>query len=347
MKFGKIRIEDGNMIFTKRVKTNTLPCSEILWAYRRREETGKNQEYSESVCVVTRYHKKYQFEMSGDEVVSCIKELQKLNPSMATGLPKGGRIPFQGLANTRDLGGFKSEDGRLILPRKLIRSGDLYHLSHEDKKTLKEKYGLSKVIDFRTMQEKERKPDTKLEGVTYVFNPILDEATLGITRENSMVDDVTSSKMDMGEFLEKVYRKLIKDPYAVDQYAQFIDELLHQDEGAVLYHCSAGKDRVGVGTALLLSALGIPRPVIMEDYLRTNEYLEEEAQYMIQLLETKMIVSPQIYSNVQAAFGVRRSYLEGVFRVIEEQYGSMDMFLKKKMYLSPKALEQLRNKYLI
>lgn len=347
MKFGKIRIEDGNIIFTKRVKTNTLPCSEILWAYRRREENGKNQEYSESVCVVTRYHKKYQFEMSGEEVTACIRELQKLNPSMTTGLPKGSRIPFQGLSNTRDLGGLKSEDGRLILPKKLIRSGDLYHLSHEDQKTLRKKYELSKVIDFRTMQEKERKPDTKLEGVTYVFNPILDEATFGITRESSMAEDLTSAKVDMGDFLEKVYRQLIKDPYALDQYAQFMDELLRQREGAVLYHCSAGKDRVGVGTALLLSALGIPRPVIMEDYLRTNAYLEEEAEYMIQLLETRMIVSPQIYSNVQAAFSVRRSYLEGVFQVIEEQYGSMEIFLRKKMYLSPKALEQLRNKYLI
>ncbi len=347
MKFGKIRIEDGNVIFTKRVKANSLPCSEILWAYRRREENGKNQEHLESVCMVTRFRKKYRFEMSAEEVTACMKELQRLNPSMASGLPKGTRIPLQGLPNTRDLGGLKSEDGRLILPKKLIRSGDLYHLSYEDQKTLREKYKLSKVIDFRTMQEKERKPDTKLEGVTYVFNPILDEATLGITRENDMVDDVTTSNIDMGNFMEKVYRQLIKDPYALDQYAQFLDELLHQADGAVLYHCSAGKDRVGVGTAFLLSALGIPRQVIFEDYLRTNTYLTQEAEYMVQLLETKMVVSSQIYSNVQAAFSVRRSYLETVFQVIEEQYGSMDVFLKKKMYLSPKALEQLRDKYLV
>ncbi len=343
MKFGKIRIEDGNVIFVKRVKTNILPCSEILWAYKRRDEA----EHTESVCVVTRIHKKYQFEMEPEEVNDCIRELQRQNPAMAVGLPRGQRIPFQGLSNTRDLGGMKAEDGRRILPKRLVRSGDLYHLSHEDQIALREKCGLSKVIDFRTMQEKERKPDTKLEGVTYVFTPILDEATLGITRENSMIDDVTSEDVDMGNFLEKVYRMLIRDPYAVDQYAQFLDELIHHTEGAVLYHCSAGKDRAGVGTALLLSALGIPRQVIMEDYLRTNEYLQEEAEYMIQLLETRMVVSPKVYSNVQAAFGVRRTYLEGVFQVMEEQCGSVEQFLRKKLYLSPKGLEQLRDNYLI
>ena len=65
MKYGKIRIEDGNLIFTKRVKTNTLPCSEILWAYRRKEEpTGKNTGGGHALCLVTRLRKKYKFEMT-------------------------------------------------------------------------------------------------------------------------------------------------------------------------------------------------------------------------------------------------------------------------------------------
>ena len=133
----------------------------------------------------------------------------------------------------------------------------------------------------------------------------------------------------------------------MDRYTKFFDELLHQDEGAVLYHCSAGKDRVGIGTVLLLSALGIPRPVIVEDYLRTNEYLESEAEYLVRLLETKMVVGPQTYSNIQALYSVRKVYLETVFQVIEQRFDSMENYLRKKMYLSPRVLEQLRNRYLV
>lgn len=348
MKYGKIRIEDGNLIFTKRVKTNTLPCSEILWAYRRKEEpTGKNTGGGHALCLVTRLRKKYKFEMTLEEAASCLRELQRLNPRIAMGYPKGARIAFQSLANTRDLGALKATDGRVILPHRLLRSGDLYHLSNEDQRVLLEEYHLTKVIDFRTEKEQERRPDTVLKGVTYVQNPILDEETMGITRERRLLDEVVDSKIDMGEFLEKVYQNLVLEPYAVDRYAKFFDELLHQDDGAVLYHCSAGKDRVGIGTVLLLSALGIPRPVIVEDYLRTNEYLESEAEYLVRLLETKMVVSPQTYSNIQALYSVRKVYLETVFQVIEQRFDSMENYLRKKMYLSPRVLEQLRNRYLV
>lgn len=347
MRYGKIRIEDGKIIFTKRVKTYTLPCSEIIWAYRRKEESAEHRGIVHVVCIITRLRKKYRFEMSEEEAQECVKTLLEINPSMAVGYPRGARIPMQGLPNTRDLGGLKTLDGRKILPHRLIRSGDLYHLSFEDRRTLLEECHLTKVIDFRTERERQKKPDTILEGVTYISHPILDETAVGVTREGNFLEELASLKTDMSTFLEKVYRELVTDPYSTDQYAKFFDELLLQEDGAVLYHCSVGKDRVGVGTALLLSALGVPREVIMEDYLRTNEYLKPEAEYVIQLLETRMVVTPQIYSNVQAAFSARKTYLESVFDVIEGQYGTMDVYLKKEMYLSPRLLEQLRCRFLI
>ena len=68
-----------------------------------------------------------------------------------------------------------------------------------------------------------------------------------------------------------------------------------------------GKDRVGVGTALLLCALGIPRETIMEDYLRTNRYLEDDLQHMIRLLETKMIVDNEIMDKIKALYRVKKN----------------------------------------
>ena len=67
----------------------------------------------------------------------------------------------------------------------------------------------------------------------------------------------------------------------------------------MLWHCSEGKDRVGVGTALLLCALGVPREVIRDDFMRSNLYLETELEYMIRFLENKMIVDGEVMERIR------------------------------------------------
>ena len=149
------------------------------------------------------------------------------------------------------------------------------------------------------------------------------------------------------EFMQKQYISFVRDDFSVKEYARFLDVLLHQEDGAVLWHCSMGKDRVGVGTALLLCALGISRETIMEDYLRTNRYLEEDLQHMIRLLETKMIVDNETMDKIKALYRVKEEYLETVFETIEQDYGSEEVFMRKALYLTPKAIEALRRKYLV
>ena len=170
MKYGKIRIEDGNLIFAKRMLINYLPCKDILWAYMRKEgvEGGRQKQFStSSLVIITRRKKRYEFEMTDKEIRDCIQLLKVLNPKLATGFPKGARIPLQTLPNTRDLGALATKDGRHILPRRLLRSGNLYHMSLQDQDTLLNEYHLSTVVDFRTRMEVLEKPDTVLEGVEY------------------------------------------------------------------------------------------------------------------------------------------------------------------------------------
>ena len=93
------------------------------------------------------------------------------------------RIELEGLVNTRDLGGFETVDGRKIRPGRLIRSGELYDATSEDIKKLTQQYHLKTIVDFRTETERAGRPDPDIEGVRYIFNPILNEETMGITRE--------------------------------------------------------------------------------------------------------------------------------------------------------------------
>lgn len=350
MKYGKIRIEDGYLIFTKHMRINSLPCRDILWAYMRREgneEEAGRQIITNYLVIVTRRRKRYKFDMTEKEVHECMTLLRVLNPEMAVGFPRGGRVVLQSLPNTRDLGAIPVKDGRHILPRKLLRSGGLYHMSILDQVVLKNEYHLSTVIDFRNRMEREQKPDTILEGVKYYEIPIVDEEAIMISRERDVLDIIRNLQGDPDEFMIRQYQNFILDQFSVKQYARFLDLLIHQDEGAVLWHCSIGKDRVGVGTALLLCALGVSREDVLSDFLKTNACLEGEQEYMIRLMETKTIVDPGIMDKISCFYRVKEEYLDAVFDAIEQHYGSVDRFLRKALYLTPKAIEDLQEKYLV
>ena len=350
MKYGKIRIEDGNFIFAKHMMMNYLPCKDILWAYKRKEgvEGGAQKQFStSSLVIITRRKKRYQFDLTDREIQDCIQLLKALNPNIVTGFPKGGRISLQSLPNTRDLGALMTSDGRHILPHRLLRSGTLYHISIADQDTLIKDYHLTTVIDFRTKSEVLEKPDIVMEGVQYCDIPIVDEETTGITRSGRLDEIIKSFKDIPEDFVLNQYASLVHDAYSVRQYARFLDVLLHQEEGAVLWHCSIGKDRAGVGTALLLCILGVPRETIYEDYMKTNLYLDEEMNHMVRYLESKMIVDNQTMDKIRLLYRVKEEYLDCVFETIEKEYGSVEQFMKKALYMNPKTIEALRKKYLV
>lgn len=350
MKYGKIKIEEGNLLFVKHMILNSLPCKDILWAYMRKEgaEGGEQKQLTITYLVIlTKRKKRYKFDMTEKEVQDCLQHLKALSPEMTIGYPKGGRIPLQSLPNTRDLGAIATQDGRHILPRKLLRSGSLYHMSLVDQDVLKREYNLSTVIDFRTVSEREEKPDTLLPYVEYYHIPIFDEETYGITHEEDSIKSIFAMSGNADDFLLRQYENLIMDEYSRRQYARFMDVLLRQKDGSVLWHCSAGKDRAGVATALLLCVLGVSKDTIMEDYMKTNTYMEAECEHMVRFLETKTIVDRNMLNGIEALFKVKEVYLETVFKKIEQEYGGVDKFIRKELYLTHKAIESLQEKYLI
>ena len=208
-------------------------------------------------------------------------------------------------------------------------------------------YHLTTVIDFRTKSEVLEKPDIVMEGVQYCDIPIVDEETTGITRSGKLDEIIKSFKDIPEDFVLNQYASLVHDSYSVRQYARFLDVLLHQEEGAVLWHCSIGKDRAGVGTALLLCTLGVPRETIYEDYMKTNLYLDEEMNHMVRYLESKMIVDNQTMDKIRLLYRVKEEYLDCVFETIEKDYGSVEQFMKKALYKNQKTIEALRKKYLV
>lgn len=271
------------------------------------------------------------------------------------------RIPLQGMYNTRDLGGIRSEDGRHIKAHRLIRSEALFSSTKEDRELLLSEYKLKTIVDFRTEAEKNLKPDPYMKGITYINNPILEEETLGITREsegtkdgNAVVKEVIARiQMSGGTpvgYMNDMYKNLITNPFSRCQYRKFFDILLNHKEGAILWHCTAGKDRVGVGTILLLSALSVPREQIMADYMKVNEFNKSEVDKLMSDLMSLPGVCEELGRKEQEAirllFTVDRSYAEVIFGTMEQEHGSVDAFLREEMGLTDEKREYLKDKYL-
>lgn len=258
--------------------------------------------------------------------------------------------------NARDLGGIKTADGRVLKAGRLIRSGRLRMLDDTDIEYLRS-INLETVVDFRTEQEQVEKPNFFLEGVDYISCPILKGRTEGITHEKPETEDEEAERTvkmarrmmpscsDGTEQMRFLYTILVSDEHAIEHYRLFFELLLGQTEGAVLYNCMMGKDRTGIGTALLLSALGVSREDILRDYMITKERCAPGTERLLancrrftdNEAELKFIYDLDI---------VDESFLGAGFDTIDRRFGGVDAYLKNQMGLDDAKLTQLKNMYL-
>ncbi len=263
------------------------------------------------------------------------------------------KIEFEGMSNVRDLGGLIGYNGRKLKMGRVIRSDNLSSATIKDAEKL-QSYGLKAIIDFRTDDEIENSPDRTINGAVWIKNPILKSLTTGITREKpkkplSLAEILVNFSKELGKngvsWLASLYIPLVSDEFCLNGYRSFLNVLKDNKEGAVLYHCSAGKDRVGVGTLIFLSALGVSRQDIINDYLLTNESyasIIKEAQ----ALGKEMGVSQEIIDTIEPLSGVDLSYINTALDVIDNTHGGMDSFLKNQLGLDEHFLDELRENYL-
>lgn len=263
------------------------------------------------------------------------------------------RIELEGPQNVRDLGGFQMTDGRRIREGRLIRSCELIRLTAKDMEKLKKQHHLHTVVDFRTDMERTQAPDPVISGVENIWVPILDEATLGITKEEGADQDmvqqlaaqIRSGQTTTEQFMKAMYQNIVLNSHVAGQYHRFFEILLTRPEGAVLWHCSAGKDRAGMGALLVLLALGAPKELIIEDYLMVNHFLKENIEENIQRV-IKETGDAALAEAMSGLFKVERSYVEYVLWIMEEKYGSTENYLEKMIGMTEDDCRHLRKMYL-
>ena len=248
-------------------------------------------------------------------------------------------LPLEGGRNFRDLGGYRTADGRTVKWGTLFRSGSMHDLTATDFATLS-KMGLRTVTDFRDTRERQNEPVAwPQSGSPQVF---ADDYSMNI---GSMMQLLSAPGLDAAkaqEMMATTYREL---PYQfAGQYKRMFGELL-AGHAPLAFNCSAGKDRTGVAAALLLTALGVPRETVTEDYLLSNRYFRPTANPKPGSAEEQMAkaLPPAV---LQAMMGVDRSYLDAAFAAIEQRSGSVDGYFRTELGLDDAALQKLRALYL-
>lgn len=241
-------------------------------------------------------------------------------------------IKLKGAKNVRELCGIPIKGGK-IKSGFLIRSSHLNSLTESDISILKNKYNLKCVIDLRNGIEKSEKPDVNIDGIEYLEMPIFDSTLPGISHETKQ--DINNIP-DMRELYEYVMNSA-----CLDNIAAVVRKIAGHENGAVLYHCTEGKDRTGMVTAVLLSILGASKNDILDDYLYTNKVNLKKAKkyrFLVKYIKMNKEASKKVYN----VFIAKEDYVNEVLKKLDEI--GMESFKKDVLKLTDVEIEAFRKR---
>jgi protein-tyrosine phosphatase len=109
----------------------------------------------------------------------------------------------------------------------------------------------------------------------------------------------------------------------------------------MLYHCTAGKDRTGWASVVILMALGVPKEDAVNDFLASNQYLVAKNEKYYAAL-------PHIpRERLEVLLTVRRSFIDASFAEVERRYGGFDAYVRDGLGLDENAIRALKSRYLM
>ncbi|MGL6235500.1 MAG: tyrosine-protein phosphatase [Segniliparus sp.] len=185
---------------------------------------------------------------------SCVAAVLVLCAPALPALADPVAVLLQGTQNSRDIGGVRTTDGHVVKRGVVYRSDSLGTLSATGLADMA-RLGVRQDDDLRTDKERGDVPDRLPEGVQHNVRQVFSQADFARFRSGQ----------------DQFYRSFVSFQDARDAVAQVLRDIEHGPE-ALLYHCSAGQDRTGWVTAVLLTLLGVPREAVNTDYLLSNVY---------------------------------------------------------------------------
>lgn len=234
--------------------------------------------------------------------------------------------------NLRDIGGYRTVDGQWVRMGVVYRSQAL-SLSTADLATV-DGLGITADYDLRTTAEIASAPDVVPAGATYTNLNVIGDST------STSIAGVTSAAQ-AEQYMQEGEREFVTGATAQAAFKALLTGIADGD-GAALYHCTAGKDRTGWATAVILTLLGVPQATVMQDYLLSNTYYFDSPA-----VQGMLAAMPAAEAAIYTPFmEVESSYLQAGFDQVKTSYGTMYDYAVHGLGLSPRTIQQLRDRLL-
>ena len=225
----------------------------------------------------------------------------------------GDHVVLEGATNFRDLGGYATTSGQMTKPGKIFRSDALHRLTDNDHRRVSE-LGLRLVCDLRYGEEREREP-SRLPDTVEVLH-----VGLATRPDESFADSLDVEQRTEANALTYLTENYRQYPHLyAGAYRTILKRLSDLEDGSMVIHCTAGKDRAGTAAAMFLLTLGVSYETVLEDYLKTNLYWDRGDR------------PPGDWPRdvVEAIFTARAEYLNAALGVIDTEFGSFASYLSE------------------
>lgn len=253
--------------------------------------------------------------------------------------PWNRRVPLQGSANFRDIGGYPTAAGCRVRRGVVFRSGSLDELSEDDVPVLRS-LGVCAVADLRREPERAEVTPSWFEasGIAVTQLPIGTRvAHLKSIAERMIAGEIA----DFGtEDMVDIYTTLLTH-YSGEFGA--VARLIASSDGATVVHCTAGKDRTGVAVALLLSFLGVDDATVAEDYALSQQHY---SMPLLAELEVRFAELDADLDRVRAFFEAQPAVMLGLLADLRARFGGAAAYLAGPAGVSPQELARLRERLL-
>jgi protein-tyrosine phosphatase len=235
-------------------------------------------------------------------------------------------VELVGAKNFRDVGGYTTADGRTVRTGVVYRSNKLSGLTDADLQRLVE-LGVTLDVDLRNVVERYEEPDRIPAGTRYQVADVVSlehglrfHGNATVTLVKALAAGLFNGSDNLGQSI--AYPFMVDFVGADHAFGDLLRAVAGHDSGAVVFHCSAGKDRAGWGTAVLLTLLGVPRATVEYDFMLSNDKL----------------------GNPRA---VELSWLRAAFAEVDHLYGSVDAYARQGLGLDDATINALRTRLLV
>lgn len=272
---------------------------------------------------------------------SCQTDVQKEELEL-----KNQLIGITGAHNSRQLGGYQIGNKK-IKNDLLLRTAAISGLTEADSVLLADKYRVQRIYDFRGKNEAMTSPDVIPGNAGYLSLSISFDVSENVSEKKQSQEEMIMTLLQnadnplVQDMCDHMYDKIFFDEASQDVYRRFFADLVSLDpkDGALLWHCTQGKDRAGSASAMLLAALGADRDLIMADFTLSKNYYDP--------FVAKIPVNNDTQSKVlNTLISANPVIFEQTLDKVDAKYGSLRNYLTECLGVTPEMMETLRDRYL-